>query len=120
MDVINVLDVMNVKDVTDIMDIPNEINGLNARAWVPVFVLVIVFIFVFSRTREIELVLGGFPCQGFRAFPHARARYSFILVFVFVIVFVLYCIMQEVTVRAPTIVVMRVQMALMITRQFSL
>ena len=54
------------------MDVPNEINGLNARAWVPVFV------------------------------------------------FVFYCIMQEVTVRAPTIVVMRVQMALMITRQFSL
>lgn len=76
MDVINVLDVMNVKDVTDIIDVPNEINGLNARAWVPVFV--------------------------------------------FVIVIVLYCIMQLVTVRAPTIVVMRVQMALMITRQFSL
>ena len=70
MDVINVLDVMNVKDVTDIIDVPNEINGLNARAWVPV--LVIVFIFVFSHAREIELVLGGFPCQGFRAFPHAR------------------------------------------------
>ena len=85
-------------------------------------VLVIVFIFVFSHAREIELVLGGFPCQGFRAFSHARARYSFILVLVLVLVFVfvLYCIMQEVTVRAPTIVVMRVQMALMITRQFSL
>ena len=39
---------------------------------------------------------------------------------VFVFVIVLYCIMQLVTVRAPTIVVMRVQMALMITRQFSL
>ena len=60
------------------MDIPNEINGLNARAWVPVLVFVIIFVFV------------------------------------------LYCIMQLVTVRAPTIVVMRVQMALMITRQFSL
>lgn len=41
MDVINVLDVMNVKDVTDIIDVPNEINGLNARAWVSVFVFVL-------------------------------------------------------------------------------
>ena len=43
-----------------------------------------------------------------------------VFVFVIVFVFVFYCIMQLVTVRAPTIVVMRVQMALMITRQFSL
>ena len=50
----------------------------------------------------------------------ANPREHNVLVIVFVFVFVLYCIMQLVTVRAPTIVVMRVQMALMITRQFSL
>ena len=50
----------------------------------------------------------------------ANPREHNLNVFVFVFVIVPYCIMQEVTVRAPTIVVMRVQMALMITRQFSL
>ena len=28
---------------------------------------------MFSHAREIELVLGGSPCQGFRAFSRARA-----------------------------------------------